>query len=123
MKGLLLWAVAAACGSWVQPEPGDAGEGGSSPDNDGTGRYYQTVRVRQPRRAGVRVQKPVVEPLKSRTGSNLVDAGRIAMHARSRATPKPFNRDGGEAIGKACGVPMAMLQGKSWAPHPSNRQQ
>ena len=35
---------------------------GSSPDNDGTGWYCQTARVRQARREGVRVQKPVVEP-------------------------------------------------------------
>jgi len=60
-----------------------------------------------------------LNPLKSRTGSNLVDVGRTATHARSRATPKPLNRDGGEVMGKACGVPVAMLQGKSWAPHPS----
>jgi hypothetical protein len=25
-----------------------------------------------------------------------------------------------EATGKACGVPVAMLQGQSWAPTPSN---
>ena len=30
------------------------GEGGSSPDNDGTGRHRQTARVRQARRKGVR---------------------------------------------------------------------
>ena len=64
-----------------------------------------------------------LNPLKSRTGSNLTDMGRTAMHARLRATPKSFNRDGGEVIGKACGVPVARLQGKSWAPHPSNGQQ
>ena len=38
--------------------------GGSSPDNDGTGRHRQTARVRQARRRGVRVQEPVVEPPK-----------------------------------------------------------
>jgi hypothetical protein len=64
-----------------------------------------------------------LNPLKSRTGSNLVDVGRAATHVRMWATPKPVNRAGGEALGKACGVPMAMLQGKSWAPHPSNGQQ
>jgi hypothetical protein len=64
-----------------------------------------------------------LNPLKSRTGSNLVDMGRTATHVRMWATPKPVNRAGGEALGKACGVPMAMLQGKSWAPHPSNGQQ
>jgi hypothetical protein len=38
-------------------------------------------------------------------------------------TPSPVNRAGQEAMGKDCGVPMAMLQEKSWAPHPSNGQQ
>jgi hypothetical protein len=37
--------------------------------------------------------------------------------------PPPMNRVGKEAMEKVCGVPMAMLQGKSWAPHPSNGQQ
>jgi hypothetical protein len=31
------------------------------------------------------------------------------------------NRVGKEAMEKNCGVPMARLQGKSWAPHPSKR--
>ena len=47
--------------------------------------------------------------------------GRIAAHAPvkfARATPKPVDRAGGEAMRKACGVLMAMLPGKSWAPHP-----
>ena len=51
-------------------------------------------------------------PLKSRTGSNLVDMGRITAHARAmsaRATPKPVDRAGVEAMGKVCGVLMAML--------------
>jgi hypothetical protein len=51
-------------------------------------------------------------PLKSRTGSNLVDMGRITVHARAmsaRATPKPVDRAGVEAMGKVCGVLMAML--------------
>jgi hypothetical protein len=51
-------------------------------------------------------------PLKARTGSNLVDMGRTTVHARgkfARATPKPVNRAGGEAMRKACGVLMAML--------------
>lgn len=64
-------------------------------------------------------------PRKSRAGSNLVDLGRYAAHARglARATPTPVNRAGQEAMGKACGVPMARLPGKSWAPPPSNGQQ
>ena len=62
-------------------------------------------------------------PRKSRTGSNLVDMGRIAVHALAvfaGATPSPVNRVGKEAMRKACGVLMAMLPGKSWAPHLSN---
>ncbi len=64
-------------------------------------------------------------PLKSRTGSNLADMGRSAVHARmgsSGATPQSVNWAGPEATGKACGVPVAMLQGKSWAPPPSTDQ-
>jgi hypothetical protein len=45
--------------------PGGAGEGGSSPDNDGTGRHCQAVRVRQARREGVR-KNPASKPLKCR---------------------------------------------------------
>jgi hypothetical protein len=51
-------------------------------------------------------------PLKARTGSNLVDMGRTTAHAwamSAHATPKPVNRAGGEAMRKACGVLMAML--------------
>jgi len=64
-------------------------------------------------------------PLKSRTGSNLVDMGRDAAHVRVEARPtlSPVDRAGQEAMEKVCGVPMARLQGKSWAPHPSNGQQ
>ena len=67
-----------------------------------------------------------LNPLKSRTDSNLVDMGRIAAHVQARlawTTPEPIVGLGMEAMGKVCGVPMAMLQGKSWAPHPSNGQQ
>jgi len=66
-----------------------------------------------------------LNPLKSRTGSNLADMGRSAVHARARiarATPMSANRAGWEATGKACGVPVARLQGKSWAPPPSTGQ-
>jgi hypothetical protein len=61
-------------------------------------------------------------PLKSGTGSNLVDMGRTATHAPmtfTGATPKPVRWVGGEVMRKACGVLMARLQGNSWAPHPS----
>jgi hypothetical protein len=61
-------------------------------------------------------------PLKARTGSNLVDMGRAAVHIQQEAwmTPTSVNWAGKEAMEKNCGVPMARLQGKSWAPHPSN---
>jgi hypothetical protein len=36
------------------PDPGDVGEGGSSPDNAGTYQHCQTMRVRSARREGVR---------------------------------------------------------------------
>ena len=66
------------------------------------------------------------KPLKSKTDSNLVDMGRIAVHVRAESAWRLQIRwvgTGMEAMGKVCGVPMAMLQGKSWAPHPSNGQQ
>jgi hypothetical protein len=64
-----------------------------------------------------------LNPLKRDTGSNLADAGRTAAHAdhqhggwrlRSRS-----DAVGEEATRKACGVLVARLQGKSWAPTPS----
>jgi hypothetical protein len=51
--------VAAGRWSWGQPDPGGAGEGGSGPDNDGTGQYCQMVRVRQAGWRGVR-EEPVL---------------------------------------------------------------
>lgn len=60
-------------------------------------------------------------PLKSRTGSNLVDVGRAAVHARLTAGDSVAARAGAgaEVTGKVCGVPVTRLQGKSWAPPPS----
>jgi hypothetical protein len=61
----------------------------SSPDNDGTGRYCQTARVRQASSEGVR-EKPAFESLSiESTGSNLADVGRAAVRTRScgRGTP------------------------------------
>ena len=47
-------------------------------------------------------------PLKSRTGSNLVDMGRAAVHFRveARMTPSSAYRAGQEAMEKVCGVPI-----------------
>jgi hypothetical protein len=51
----------------------------SSPDNDGTGRYCQTARVRQASSEDVR-EKPAFEsPSIESTGSNLADVGRAAV--------------------------------------------
>lgn len=64
-----------------------------------------------------------LNPLKRDTGSNLADVGRFAVHdervVRGRRLRSRFNAVGGEATRKACGVLVAMLQGKSWAPNPS----
>lgn len=62
---------------------GSTGKGGSSPDNDGTDRHCQTIRVRQARRESVR-EKPASTLLKSSTSSNLTDMGWVAMHAPPR---------------------------------------
>ena len=65
-----------------------------------------------------------VTPLKRYAGSNLVDRGRSAVHAHGWwATPALGEEDGREATRKVCGVLVARLQGKSWAPHPSNGKQ
>jgi RNA-directed DNA polymerase len=53
MKGLRRGSVAAGSRRRGQPDLGDAREGGSSPDNDGTGWHCQTAWVRQSRREGV----------------------------------------------------------------------
>jgi hypothetical protein len=57
------------------------GVGGSSPDNDGAGRYCQTARVRQARREGVVRANQWLNPLKRGIGSNLADVGRDAVRA------------------------------------------
>ena len=58
------------------------GRAGSSPDNDGTGRHYQTARVRQARRKGATKVNQWSNPLKREAGSNLVDMGRTATHTQ-----------------------------------------
>ena len=81
----------------------------SSPDNAGTGRHRQTVRVRQARRKGVTRVNQWLNPLKRRTSSNLVDVGWAATHAvpRRAATSKPnfSGRSGGhtECLRRRCG--------------------
>jgi len=93
----------------------------SSPDNAGTSWHYQTARVRQARPEGVTQVNQRQSPSIDRTDPNLVDTGRVAVHARSlRATSEPVVVAGWEATRNACGVLVAMLQGQSWAPHRSN---
>jgi hypothetical protein len=98
------------------------GVGGSSPDNDGTVRYCQTGRVRQARREGVARANQWQNPLKRGIGSNLADVGRDAAHAGAgvgRRLRGWYFVAGAEAMRKDCGVLVARLQGKSWAPPPS----
>jgi hypothetical protein len=49
--------VVAGQRSWGQPDPGGAGEGGSSPDNAGTGQYRHMVWVRLARSRGTGVPR------------------------------------------------------------------
>jgi len=90
--------------------PGVRGRAASSPDNDGTGRHCQTTGVRQARQTGVTRVNQWLNPLKRGTGSNLVDAGRVAVRAeptQGEATPIPghVGRVGGhtECLRRRCG--------------------
>jgi hypothetical protein len=100
------------------------GAGGSSPGNDGTGRYCQTARVRQARREGVAGANQWLNPLKRGIGSKLADVGRGAVHACPRWGGRLRGRHfvaGAEAMGKVCGVLVARLQGQSWGAAPVDR--
>ena len=59
------------------------GEGGSSPDNAGTGQHCQMVRVRQARRKGVREEPASERSSSDPTSSNLADLGWVAARTRS----------------------------------------
>jgi hypothetical protein len=52
-----------------QPDPGDAGSGGSSPVKAGTGRYCQMAWVRRARQRGVTQVNQWLNPREPRTGS------------------------------------------------------
>ena len=108
MKRLHLWPVAAGYGSWGQPEPGDAGEGGKQPRQrrdgpalpDGSGSASKTRRRNE--------SEPVAKPLNRRAGSNLVDMGRLAVHDHSEVvdsevgkSPRP--RGHTECLRRRCG--------------------
>jgi hypothetical protein len=90
----------------------------SGPDNDGTDRHCQTVRVRQARPEGVTKVNQWLKSRKRGAGSNLVDRGRYAVRdlhpVGMGSTPKPVDCVGGEATVKGCGVGVAMLPGQSW---------
>lgn len=74
-------------GSLIRETPGRVA---SSPDNDGTDRYCQTVRARLSRQTGVTRVNQWLNPLKRGTGSNLVDAGRGAVHAEPKGEATPI---------------------------------
>ena len=65
-------------------------------------------------------------PLKWTAGSNLVDVGRSAAACLSTVRAGMFRVGlglaGPEGTVKGCGVAVSRLQGKSWAPIPSNGQ-
>ena len=80
------------------------------------------VRVRQARRKGVREEPASERPSSQTTGSNLVDLGRAAARTRriGAGNSRAGHVAGREATVNACGVVVAMPQGHSWAPTPSN---
>jgi len=91
MKGLRRGSVAAGSRRWGQPDLGDAREGGSSPDNDGTGRYCQTAWVRQSRREGVTRVNQWQSSVSGVPAPNLADGSVSSARPPSRsrwATPK-----------------------------------
>ncbi len=97
----------------------------SSPDNDGTDQHCQMVRVRQARRDGVRTGTSGRTPLKrippARTWRIWAGLPRAsARHPSSGELLGWSMSPDGEATGKVCGVPVAMRQGHSPAPRPSN---
>ncbi len=104
--------------------PETRGSGGSSPDNDGTGRHRQTARVRQARRRGARRLNQWWNPLKrGPPARNLVDLGRSAAGRSSKlpATGSGWARypSSRRPRRKPAAYPWRRLQGKSWAPPPS----
>ena len=103
------------------------GRVGSSPDNDGTGRYCQTARVRQARREGVTRVNQWLNPLKRENrlqpgGYGPGSSARASRNRAKRLRSRRISLVDREATRKACGVLVARLQGKSWAPTPSTGQ-
>ena len=101
------------------PSPGTRVRVGAAPTT--TGRVGTARRLGSGKRDGkvYECRNQWLNPLKSRTGSNLADMGRDAVRDLPRgcgSTPEPVLADGEEAALKACGVGAVMLPGYSWAP-------
>jgi hypothetical protein len=93
---------------------------GSSPDNDGTDRYCQTVWVRLARREGIR-EEPVCKAPKDDHQLEPDGCGLgCGAYPQVRGTPGPILCVGREAVVNACGVATARPQGQSWVPNPLN---
>jgi len=102
------------------------GSGGSSPDNDGTGRHRQTARVRQARRNGASRSEPVVEPPQAgNTGSKPGGLGPGSSRAVVEVAGGRLRVDGVpvhlEATEKACGVSVAKAAGEKLGTTPVDR--
>jgi hypothetical protein len=104
-------------------------EVGAAPTTTGRPWYCQTGRARQARRTGVRVQEPVVEPPQVERRLQPGGYGPVSSAHLDRVGDPGAGRGdfgsvlglaGSEATVKDCGVVVARLQGKSWAPIPSN---
>lgn len=116
MKGLHLRPVAAGRGSWGQPEPGDAGEGGKQPRQRRDGSALPDDPGPASKAGRCNASEPVAKPLNRRAGSNLVDMGRSAVldhqavvdseagqNRRPRGHIESLRRRCGEAAGGTAG--------------------
>src|SRR5690349_15159683 len=102
---------------------------GAAPTTTGRPWYCQTGRARQARRTGARVQEPVVEPPEVERRLQPGGYGPVSSaHLDHVGDPGDGRGDFGSVLGlagskatvKVCGVVVARLQGKSWAPIPSS---
>ena len=102
---------------------------GAAPTTRGRLGTARRGRARQARRTGARVQEPVVEPPQVERRLEPGGYGPVSSaHLDHVGDPAAgggdfgsvFGLAGSEATVKVCGVVVARLQGKSWAPIPSN---
>ena len=108
MKGLHLRPVAAGHGSWGQPGPGDAGEGGKQPRQRRDGSAPPDDSGPASKTGRCNASEPVAKPLNRRAGSNLVDMGRSAVHDHQEVVDSEAGRNprpGGhtEGLRRRCG--------------------